>query len=163
MPNINPSFNSPALQKAFEQAKDPIERFYDDLDAISEDIKALEKWLEDSNLRVTFSASLELQDHRGQAWIGWEEDSKSGRWRIKYSEIFETGDGPVGNERPLIETPAETRKAIYPFLPSFLRMLAEKVKVEPLRRLTGLDEDEIDFSKAKPCGDAIGKVEEKGS
>jgi hypothetical protein len=145
--NDKPVFNSPELRKAFEESRQEIESLRTNLDLVSRDIKSLEAMLNHNVIRI--SVSLKLPDDflvsNKPASLVWGEVEGSDSWRL----LFEVRHYDFeGNHRgtsikPLIESTASIRIAVYGHLPEFLRLVACNVKVEPLRNR--IDPEELGF------------------
>jgi hypothetical protein len=147
--STEPVFNSPELQKAFKESKQSLESLKANLDLISRDIRTLEEYLTATAIRVPIAVTFGDVEglHGGSPGLRWEEDEKSSRWRLMYSEVWDDSDGDTHWEfRPLIEMPTAMRIALYPQLPLFLRHLAKEVRVAPLANRV-VPEDNIDWDK----------------
>ena len=136
-----------------------VERFTETLDAISEDIKAVEKWLQDSGVRVEaeliYHDSAYVTDpapsgidiggpfrgRRDTSALAWGPVAEGRAWRLFYRErvqrgTWEEGDwawdesGPeLIDARPLIETPASTRLSLGDSLAKLVEEIASKIPV----------------------------------
>ena len=144
--STDPVFNSPDLQAAFTESKGSIESLKTNLDLISRDIKAIEEYLTNTGLRIPVRVRFDFQGiHRDtQPQLHWAEHQESSKWRLFYYEFWrDNDDDPHSENRPLIEMPAAVRVAAYPSLPVFLKVIAAKVKVEPLTNR--LDPDNLEL------------------
>jgi hypothetical protein len=96
-----PTFSDPELQKTLEHVAPRIDTFQASLDALSEDIKSLEKYLDASSVRMEFARIFdgssvitdEPEDvmgnysggiHQDSESVEWAADKTSGRWRLLY-------------------------------------------------------------------------------
>jgi len=146
-------FHSSFLNDAFNRLEQAASQFEHTIDAISEDIKALEKRLQD--LKVPFEIEQPLrrdvpltssEKSRLNEQLGWDSgtmseehllwfrDTKSGHFRLMYRRSYQPGEGvrladfhiePVMDERPLIETPASVRIQAHKALPGFVDKLTK--------------------------------------
>lgn len=106
-----PHFNNPEILKAIESVRPQVDSFVANLDAISSDIKGVEKFLEGSAVRVPVSLAYyesgiapldggEIgEDFCGGIWkytehLAWEPDQK-GTWRIMYRRSRHNGNFDV--------------------------------------------------------------------
>lgn len=147
-----PKFNDPALQKTLESSAQVLEGFQSNLTALSEDIKNLEAYLDQTNVRLVASVQIwssgTLGDggssiHEDEEYLEWAE-SEGGRWRVLYHLVRRFGDidgdgytlGPAWEDsktverKPLIETPVEVRLRAAKKLTPLLEALANKAVVE---------------------------------
>jgi hypothetical protein len=148
------SFNDERLKRAVEDTKSTIAERNRNLDRISEDIKKLERYLDESGVReriqhcfdsgqVVLAEPWELE-FAGEAaaeevaeFLIWEE--RQGRWRITYLKRKRCGgfsdcvgwyfgdEQEVIDHRPLIEAPAIIRLRASEVLPDFLMAVAENM------------------------------------
>src|SRR5437870_1992245 len=131
----NPTFKNPSLSRAVESLEPKIKDFTSNLEAISQDIKALEKWLQESGFcypcEVELSSSgwaqkinkirnfFEWATTKNGAineYLLWDKDEKSKAWRIMYLKKKYVEVSDIGEElekKPLIECPAEIRIQAY--------------------------------------------------
>src|SRR3989442_8375426 len=96
-----PDIHDYALRTTFDRVAPQIERFAENLDTVSSDIKSLEAYLERSALRIEIShkfasetklagAADEIDGSytgevlRYEEFIAWGEHQPSGRWRLIY-------------------------------------------------------------------------------
>ena len=125
-----PKLRIPQWQEALDRAAPHLEKFQNDLDAISDDIRALEKYLTDSGFRI----------ETGTEGLAWMEYGKS--WRLCHLE--DSSDGWAS--RPLIETPAATRWRVANHMADLLEEIARVAAAKP---------DAIMESSSETSGDDI--------
>lgn len=129
-----PKFHSSALRASFEANSRIIENHTTRLDQMSSDIKALEAYLEQQSVRVGVDfPGIELEPCR-TAFLYWCIDQKSSRWRIMCQVNTEAGEHSSWEIKPLIETPAKVRIAVYNYLPDFLKQIANQMRVDALEK-----------------------------
>jgi hypothetical protein len=133
MAGPNLTFNSFALQEAYREVSDTIERFPENLNCVSEDVKKLEKYLEQSGVRVPVQHEIGTSCRESLRWD--EAPDSDRRWRIMYYSVADDVLGwgiPETTYKPLIETPAPIRLRAYPHLPDLLRAVGQQTFVEPI-------------------------------
>jgi hypothetical protein len=132
-----PTFENPQLQEAFNETSSQFDSGLWDLDKISSDIKALEKYLQDMGVWCEYT--LDCGTHQYEAGkpcvheaLEWYKDKMSGKLRLLFCQNLETangdGDATELDEKPLIQTPSEIRRRMAPHLPAFLRGIAQEMK-----------------------------------
>ena len=131
-----PDFQHPSLKLSVASSAAKIEGFTATLDGISRDIKSLEKWLQDCQVRIEVEAvyyESALQTDRPDELefrtvpvtkitraLAWAEMPDAKTWRLKFWEYISRGfmhlehgqrlDSPeLVQSRPLIETPAAVK------------------------------------------------------
>jgi hypothetical protein len=110
-----PKLRIPQWQEALERVSPHLNRFQNDLNAISDDIRSLEKYLTESGFRIRVRVTAGFDEG-----LSWSDVGKNS-WRICYCE-------PVGenfSERPLIEMPASIRWQLADLMPRLLNEIAE--------------------------------------
>jgi len=116
-----PKLRIPQWQEALERVSPHLNRFQNDLNAISEDIRSLEKYLTESGFRIRVSVTAGFNEG-----ISWSEVGKNS-WRICYYE----SDEQHLSERPLIETPASVRWQMADQMPRLLDEIAQVARRIP--------------------------------
>jgi len=103
-----PAFHSRSLQEALAEAAPHLENIPQNLDAISEDIKTLERYLETVGVRVPVSLPMGHGEEYGNTQSGkhcdlsteveefneiveWAQVQGKDRWRILYRKVRRTG------------------------------------------------------------------------
>lgn len=138
MGTLDPKFNSPQLQKAFELASPHLDSHLVNLDEISEDIKNLEKYLQQIGVRMEVRYT-HVQDGPSYESLVWGEDPQSKRWRIMHEVAWdrEALDAMMlyvsdtsTRVRPLIEMPVADRIAGARALPILLERITAAVALE---------------------------------
>lgn len=111
---MKPEFKSIDLAHAFNEHGKDIARFQRVLDETSEDIRNLERYLQDCGICI--GAVLEVTEHTALAW-----EKYNGAWRIlaRYE----------GNLQPLIESKAGVRLYFKDSLPYFVQKIAEEITI----------------------------------
>jgi hypothetical protein len=171
------SFNDDRFKRAVEDTKSTIAERNRNLDRISEDIKKLERYLDESGVRETIHHCFDSSTTAlGEPWefefageaaaeeisefLIWEE--RQGRWRITYLKRKRRGgfsdcigwyfgdEQEVIDHRPLIEAPAIIRLRASEVLPDFLMAVAENMTGPKTRA-----------KKSKEQWDAFLKIVEK--
>jgi len=107
-----PKFNDASLAATMASAAPWIDSVGEQLNRLSEDIKALEAYLLESGVRVEVSVGIGLRTA-----LRWMEHAPK-TWRIVWDD---------GDRRPLIEMPAATRLTARDHLPALLHAVAAKV------------------------------------
>lgn len=149
-------FHSPGLQEAYDASIKKINSIASHMDIVSEDIKALESKLQESNAgtkvtidlgRTTELTSKEKDSYDKLGWtpkhwveqkLHWAKCPVSGKFRLMYERIFELdypsagswGDNDVSvtpEIRPVVETPVKTRLVCHKALPKLILELASLV------------------------------------
>jgi len=148
-PNKLPSFASWDLQEALKEVQPALEGAEAARNRVSEDIKALESYLESLDLKTTLRFPLGREgviDPRGdvfEAALTWGPDAtgrnrllyETSYWNGRYNSQFEFGFWEVAEaslereSRPLIETKFEIRKEMFTHLPDFVRAMGEAVRI----------------------------------
>jgi hypothetical protein len=107
-------FHNKKLQEIHEESKDAIKKYQGCLDQLSEDIKALEKLLQNSGISE-FSTELERCKY-----IMFTDN------RLQY---LDQNKNPIAqNPRPLIEQKAVIRMEVAEYLPDFFEKCMNKIK-----------------------------------
>jgi hypothetical protein len=119
-----PRLRTSSWQAALDDAVPQLTQFQERLDAISEDIRTLEKVLIDSGFRLYATVYLD----NGIERIAWMELGKN-NWRICLLEPTEDGDNWAA--KPLIETPAADRWQAASSIPRFLTEIASTARLAP--------------------------------
>ncbi|MEZ5292845.1 MAG: hypothetical protein R2745_17320 [Vicinamibacterales bacterium] len=96
-----------------------LDGFQTRLDDISNDIKALEKYLTETGFRIA------VFDWAGEEGLAWTD--RAGTWRLCYATRYEEH----ADVKPLLETPAATRLWAAEAFPSFLDELARAAGAKP--------------------------------
>jgi hypothetical protein len=152
-----PKVNSPSLAHALESFGGRVEQFTETLDAISEDIKSVEKWLQGSGVRVEVEIVYRDKEYvtdpapngadiggpyRGRRDIfalAWGPVTEGRTWRLLHCQrvhfgTWEEGDwawdesGPeLVDARPVIETPAAIRLGLGDALAKLVEEIGAKV------------------------------------
>lgn len=149
-----PEVRHPSLKHSVARTAQKIEGFTVTLDGISQDIKAIEKWLQDCQVRVEVEAvyyTSPLQtdrpedlDSRGvpvvrvMRALAWAETPDAKAWRLQFREYVARGAMSLENgeflnppelvqSRPLIETPAAVRMQAVEGIGMLLEKIAEVV------------------------------------
>ena len=149
------TFHDPRLQQALEVATPHIEGFSANLDAMSEDIKTLEDYLNDKQVRVVIEHEFATygRERHGEGVTQESEHlvfgNSGNRWRVFYKRIRMRGSYHMEMEsciqwfradfletRPLIEAKTEVRVRAHKALPDFLKKVARHFAIDP----TELDE-----------------------
>ncbi len=144
------TFNDPRLKTAFNQASSEIEGRQTNLDALSQDIKNLETYLNEQKCFHQVEVHLGVTDEplavddfmivESERLIFMEASLKNGRWRIFYQKVeldgvlengLEGARVKVLESRPLIETPVEVRVRCKSLLPRLLRRAALASSSDP--------------------------------
>jgi len=136
-------FSDENLNTVFSQYDPVISGFTANVDTISNDIRALERYLESSAFRVAVAYCFadNVQHFGPELWvrtyetIEWtnaqgDEEGKGGRWRVMY-RLSQDGhvsacDGP--RFLPLIETRVEVRIRAAGHLAAFLKQVGAKAE-----------------------------------
>jgi hypothetical protein len=134
-----PNFNSHALRAAFESTRSIIENHTLHLDQMSNDIKALESYLDEKGVRVECRYQEIKLEPCITAHLSWALDEKTRRWRILCAVNIEAGDHSSWDVRPLIETKADVRVLVYTHLPGLLQQIAGKMRIQVLEDRTKID------------------------
>lgn len=146
--NKDLKFRNPALREAAVETATTVAALTARLDAISADIRELERWLQEGDLCIPVSHIIEgtgltytEPDEQGTSYgfltptvesLDWSEHQ--GRWRLVYTkqdltEVVTRG-AQIVEQRPLIETGAATRMRCDEHLPKFLNTVASKIPTE---------------------------------
>ncbi len=113
-----PKINSPLLSEVLESVGPKIISFTQTLDAISDDIRACEKLLQESGFRIETEVSFDRDDRLTEEKVAlmWSGGDDGKTWRIYFSQRNGHWDESehswieTGREvRPLIETPVRVR------------------------------------------------------
>ena len=113
-----PDLTDPELRQAAAKALPAIEAHAAELDAVSSDLKKIESYLQQSDVRL--EVSVPVRDAGGES-IGWLKGE--GTWRIRY-----LGGPNSGIFRPLLEMPAAVRIRAQKALPALVLAIAEAVQ-----------------------------------
>ena len=146
-------FHSEELNQLTENLFNKCQNFSEHLDKASEDIKNLEKKLNDVSLGVVISVSIgetyelaevelkkleedkfesptgDIDDVYAEESLSWKRDPNSGKFRLIYGRILGVDDGSSGmlsqysSERPLIESPVCQRLSAYKKLPKLIKKI----------------------------------------
>jgi hypothetical protein len=109
-----PTLRNSEWQAVLDEAVPYLDRFQAKLDAISDDIRALEKFLTESGFRIDTRIGTRSFDE-----IGWAPLDKT--WRLCHMESIDEGY----ELRPLIEMPAATRWEVADAIPQLIKRIAE--------------------------------------
>lgn len=111
---MTPEFKSIDLAQAFNKHGKDIARFQRVLDETSEDIRNLERYLQDCGicLPVVYVVNEGI-------WMGW--DKYNGSWRIMAKHN--------GTVQPLIESKAGVRLYFKDLLPCLVQKIAEEIRI----------------------------------
>ena len=148
-------FKNPEISRAVEFMKPKIKSFTANLDIVSQDIKAVEQWLQKSGFCYSCSMTLssegwtekynalssrfERQPTRNGAiseYLRWEKDLMGKSWRLMYAKKQFKGKDDLGKEiecRPLIECSADIRINAHNELPNLLNAI-ERSKALNVKR-----------------------------
>lgn len=153
-PLNRPTVSSRELRAALETAGPHIENFNENLDAMSSDIRAIEKYFTDSGIRIR--ATVECGTYKPDPGVRVEEqlewgpvEESDGPWRLLYVEVRAELNEEISEfnapeeilRKPLIETPVETRISAYPSLPKLVSCLGQLVTVKRTPTPTITDDD----------------------
>ena len=106
-------------QSALDAAEPHLKAFQAKLDAMSNDIRVLEKYLMETGFRIDVRVTVSGADSDLEM-IGWA-GSSSDAWRIWYmSQTEDPGQMDQWEWKPLIETPAATRWRVAEAVPRLL-------------------------------------------
>jgi hypothetical protein len=136
---MTPKVNSPMLAEVLETVGPKISDFTSTLDAISDDIKAIEKWLLESGVR--FEIEVPFGEYYGSLAEGpgvtllWSGGDDEKTWRIYSCEKNGAWDGRAWEVtsrelRPLIETPVRVRLEAVEPLTRLVREIALRIPSE---------------------------------
>jgi hypothetical protein len=163
-----PKPNSPSLAHTLSTVGARVEQFTQTLDAISEDIKSIEKWLQDSGVRIqveveyswTIPSGLSGEVTRVESTVrslAWAPSSEGKVWRIQWIEYVDHGfwDGQEVHRlerqakahRPLIETPAAIRLSLDETLARLVEEIASQIPAYTQETLIEGDLDAYDSSR----------------
>lgn len=135
MPESNlPSFLNSHLQETAQKAALNISNFRASLDAVSSDIKNLERWLRKSGVCLPFRIQLDRRYELSESnhpdetidfyhgsgreiteQLAWDRHESSGQWRIIY--IREVVTGELSLDKGVVERTSLERKEIEEFRP----------------------------------------------
>lgn len=118
-----PKFNDVALSRTVGNAVEELTSRVRRLDAISEDIKALETYLNECGLRIETSTMVE-EDEGCREFLEWRK-AEPDRWRI----VYRSSNADLG--RPLIEAKSDARLRMGPFLPQLVAAIASRARENP--------------------------------
>lgn len=126
-----PKFNSPALQRTVNSNLNRFKAFQDSLNKISEDIQALEKFLKECGLNVTFSWFTPEYNSGFRLALAWERsENKDFRLTVLkyqsgggYNDEWELSEEE--SHKPLISETSEVRRLLWTHLPAFVEKLSK--------------------------------------
>lgn len=151
-----PEFHSEELQQAAEFFGGNITQHKEKLDAISNDIKKIEKWFEDLGLRleITEEFSRKVEEPPGEGGDGtqvkeseslsWALDEKTNKWRLCYirtvenSERIGADDAKKAKVKHLSDAPVDVMIRAFKSIPAFLKRLDGSFRKRFRRSETGL-------------------------
>jgi len=173
-------FSDERLRRAVEETTGAIGERNQNLDRISDDIKQLERYLDESGVRGRVDLHLgggpsalgevwevqefgETRAENVSEFIVWEKIEGQDRWRIMYlknrQEGYWTdltggfvfeGEPEVIDHRPLIETPAVVRLRAIEVLPDLVKAIADNTKGPKTRAKEDSKRFRKAFRKAMP-------------
>src|SRR6266545_5288209 len=114
-----PKLRNPEWQSALDAATPQLEKFQQRLNQLSEDIRAIEKYLIDSGFRIDTRVIVAGRTAIDE-WLGWA--SAKDTWRLVY--IYSDESGEVTYLKPLIETDVATRWRVSQAMPELLTAIA---------------------------------------
>jgi hypothetical protein len=141
-----PQFNSTLIDAALQEVSQIFEHHQNDIDCVSNDVRAFEKYVKSKNVAVSHSQEFSLTN-APDILLLWDKgpgDCKEFRLRCAVRE-WSDEEGQQGwrytDVRPLIECPLSLRMAAYPFLPRFLKSLAKAIQIFHRPAQTVVSED----------------------
>lgn len=129
-----PKLKIAGWQSALDEVAPPLEDYQSWLTAMSDDIRALEKYLVESGFRIPTMVPV----GNGNARLGWIELGNG--WRISYLTVIPGKANYTG--QPLIETPVTTRSTAAAAVPVLLREIAKVARVKLPKFAHGVADDE---------------------
>lgn len=124
-------FSDNELEKVKRSSNSRLQNFQQILDDTSNDIRKLEKWLQECGVCMFVSVPIQSESIH----ILWDKVKDS--WRLLYMDS-------QGNEKPLLEASARIRLAAKPFLPRLVRQI-EQYLPDPLEHDSQIDLEDLSF------------------
>lgn len=117
-----PKLKIDGWQSALDEVAPPLDRYQAWLSALSDDTRALEKYLSDSGFRIYTTVPIGT----GKTKLGWVE--LGANWRIAYLTPIPGKENFTGTA--LIETPVATRSTAAAAVPALLREIAKVARLK---------------------------------
>lgn len=132
-----PIFNNPELEEAAKSTAPAFASYLSSLDKISQDIRALENFLQGFGVSKDFGDFCLLDDEVNKECVEWTRDEKSGKHRLNFavykyrqesSQSLAIYYEDLVSRTPLIESPANVRLRAANCLPDFVKYFAKEVE-----------------------------------